>query len=155
MPMQQEKRGKERRDRSTPSPESPVAARNGSHRDASEELTGILSERIDNLGEAIQELDDAVAARRSLYRRFLKQIDEEMEEIYHQLGFLQPPWRAQFQPKIEFLRLSLHKSLTSRRKDIRSEEHKYWQDVVNLLKEKRKFLDEHKSLLNTKKRLVE
>ena len=58
-------------------------------------------------------------------------------------------------PQLEFLRLSLHKSLTSRQKDIRTEELKYWQDVITLLKEKRKFLDEYKSLLSTKKRLVE
>jgi len=53
------------------------------------------------------------------------------------------------------LRLSLHKSLTSRQKEIRSEELKYWQDVLTILKDKRKFLDEYKALLSTKKRLVE
>jgi len=120
-----------------------------------DELTGILAERIQNLSEAIEEIDEALHTRKALSKKFVDQIDQEMEEIYGQLGRLQPEWKMGFYPKIEFLRLSLHKSLTSRRKDIRSEELKYWQDVVNLLKEKRKFLDEHKSLLSTKRRLIE
>ncbi|KPL07041.1 hypothetical protein AMJ85_09735 [candidate division BRC1 bacterium SM23_51] len=152
--LEKEKR-KERNSRPTLSPDSLSVGRSGNHEKAGDEITGILSERIKNLGEAIEELDNALATRKALSRRFLKQIEEEMKEVHYQLGHLQPPWKTGFYPKIEFLRLSLHKSLTSRQKDIRTEELKYWQDVVGLLKEKRKFLDEYKSLLSTKKRLVE
>lgn len=120
-----------------------------------DELTGILAERVQNLSEAIEEIDDALTRRKALSKKFVEQIDREMTEIHRQLGHLQPEWKTGFYPKIEFLRLSLHKSLTSRRKDIRSEELKYWKDVVDLLKEKRKFLDEYKSLLSAKKRLGE
>lgn len=118
-------------------------------------MTGILSERIENLREAIEELDKALAERGVLSSRFLEQIKEEIKEVHYQLGHLNPPWKTGFYPELEFLRLSLHKSLTSRQKEIRGEELKYWQDVLAILKDKRKFLDEYKALLSTKKRLVE
>lgn len=153
--MVEEEGRKERNDRPIPSAKSPPSVRRGAHSNAGNEVSGILSERIDNLREAIEELDDALANRKVLSKKFLKQIDEEMKEIHYQLGHLNPPWQTGFYPKLEFLRLSLHKSLTSRQKEIRTEELKYWQDVISLLKEKRKFLDEYKSLISTKRRLVE
>jgi len=153
--MVEEEGRKERNDRPIYSSKSPPSVHRGTHNNAGDEVSGILSERIDNLREAIEELDNALAARNTLSKKFLEQIDEEMKEIHYQLGHLNPPWKTGFYPKLEFLRLSLHKSLTSRQKDIRAEELKYWQDVITLLKEKRKFLDEYKSLLSTKKRLVE
>jgi hypothetical protein len=153
--MLEEKKQEEERRSPIPSPRSPPSVHRGSHNNAGDEVSGILSERIDNLREAIEELDNALAERKVLSRKFQRQIDEEIKEVHYQLGHLNPPWQTGFYPKLEFLRLSLHKSLTSRQKEIRNEELKYWQDVVNLLKEKRKFLDEYKSLLSTKRRLSE
>jgi len=118
-------------------------------------VTGILDERIQNLREAIEEIDEALAGRKELSQQFLDQIDRESEEVKHHLNLLQPPWKMGFHPQIEFLRLSFHKSLTSRAKDRRSEELKYWENGVNLAKERRKFLDEYKSLLATRRRLSE
>jgi len=118
-------------------------------------VTGILDERIQNLREAIDEIDEALAGRKELSQQFLDQIDRESEEVKHHLNLLQPPWKMGFHPQIEFLRLSFHKSLTSRAKDRRSEELKYWENGVNLAKERRKFLDEYKSLLATRRRLSE
>jgi len=141
--------------RPAPSPESSPSHENGTHANAGDEVTGILSERIKNLSEAIEELDNALTERKVLSHRFRKQIDKEIEEVHYQLGHLNPPWKTGFYPQLEFLRLSLHKSLTSRQKEIRAEELKYWQDVLAILKDKRKFLDEYKWLLSTKKRLVE
>ena len=134
---------------------SPRSPPNRNHQNAGEELTGILSERIENLQEAIEELDRALGQRKALSRKFLMQVNEEIKEVHYQLGFLNPPWKTGFYPQLEFLRLSLHKSLTSRQKEIRTEELKYWQDVLAVLKEKRKFLDQYKALLSTKKRLME
>jgi len=153
--MVEEEGRKERNNRPIPSSKSQPSVHRGTHGNAGNEVSGILSERIDNLREAIEELDNALANRKVLSKKFMKQIDEEMKEIHYQLGHLNPPWQTGFYPKLEFLRLSLHKSLTSRQKEIRTEELKYWQDVISLLKEKRKFLDEYKSLLSTKRRLVE
>lgn len=153
MPVKEKRKDRDHRLKNSPG--SQTSSHNVNRRGAGKELTGILSERIENLSEAIHELDHALATREALSQKFLKQIKAEIEEVYYQLGHLQPPWKTGFYPKLEFLRLSLHKSLTSRKKDIRSEELKYWQDVVDLLKEKRKFLDEYKSLLSAKKRLGE
>ena len=79
--------------------------------------------------------------------------EEEAEEVKRHLDMLNPPWKTGFYPELEFLRLSFHKSLTSRAKDRRAEELKYWENGVNLAKERRKFLDEYKALLATKRRL--
>ena len=116
-------------------------------------ITGILDERIENLREAIQEIDDALAGRKELSQQFLEQIDREAEEVKRHLNMLNPPWATGFYPELEFLRLSFHKSLTSRAKDRRAEELKYWENGVNLAKERRKFLDEYKALKATRRRL--
>ena len=120
----------------------------------SADLAGILDERIRNLRDAIQEIDDALARRKVLNFRFLEQIDRERDAAMHQLEALQPPWRTGFYPQIEFLRLSLHKSVTSRATDHRREQLKYWEDAVNLNKERRKFLDEYKALIGMRRRLT-
>jgi len=115
---------------------------------------GIVDERIRNLREAIQEIDDALARRKVLNFRFLEQIDRERDAAMNQLETLQPPWRTGFYPQIEFLRLSLHKSVTSRATDHRREQLKYWEDAVNLAKERRRFLDEYKALAGMRRRLT-
>jgi len=134
---------------------STTDAREAETNDKARAVTGILDERIQNLREAIEEIDEALAGRKELSQQFLDQIDRESEEVKHHLNLLQPPWKMGFHPQIEFLRLSFHKSLTSRAKDRRSEELKYWENGVNLAKERRKFLDEYKSLLATRRRLSE
>lgn len=116
-------------------------------------FTGILDERIDNLREAIWEIDEALAGRKELNKQFLAQIDAEAEEVKRHLNMLQEPWKMGFQPQVEFLRLSFHKSLTSRAKEHRSEELKCWENHVNLAKERRKFVDEYKALVATRRRL--
>lgn len=113
----------------------------------------ILDERIQNLREAIDEIDAALENRNKLNVRFLKQIDSETEEVKRHLNQLQEPWSTGFYPEIEFLRHSFHKSLTSRAKESRSEQLKYWENGVNLAKERRKFVDELKELLAAKRRL--
>jgi hypothetical protein len=117
------------------------------------DINGILDERIRNLRDAIDEIDAAIAHRKILNFRFLEQIEREREEAVRQLETLQPPWRAGFYPQLEFLRLSLHKSITSRAHNHRGEQLKYWDDTVNLAKERRKFLDEYKALIGMRRRL--
>ena len=116
-------------------------------------VTGLISERIENLVQAIDEIDTALIQRKGLNEKFLEQIKEERQEIKHHLKFLNEPWKTGFYPELEFLRLSFHKSLTSRAKDSRSEELKYWQDVIKLVMDRRKLVDEYKELLAAKKRL--
>ncbi len=116
-------------------------------------VTGILDERIANLRDAIREIDDALAGRKQLNVRFIEQIEREADEAKHFLSTLNPPWTTGFYPQVEFLRLSLHKSLTSRAKERRAEELKYWENRVNLAKERRTFVDEYKALLAARRRL--
>lgn len=116
-------------------------------------VTGLLSERIENLVQAIGEIDTALIQRKALNEKFLEQIKEERKVIKHHLGFLNEPWKTGFYPELEFLRLSFHKSLTSRAKDSRTEELKYWQDVIKLVIDRRKLVDEYNELLAAKKRL--
>ncbi|HUU16302.1 MAG TPA: hypothetical protein VMW72_04065 [Sedimentisphaerales bacterium] len=118
-----------------------------------DDVTGLISERIENLVQAIDEIDTALIQRKGLNEKFLEQIKEERQEIKHHLNFLNEPWKTGFYPELEFLRLSFHKSLTSRAKDSRSEELKYWQDVIKLVMDRRKLVDEYKELLAAKKRL--
>ena len=117
-------------------------------------VSGILDERIGNLREAIAEIDEALSGRKKLSQQFLEQIEREAEEAKRHLNTLQPPWKLGFYPEIEFLRLSLHKSLTSRAHERRGEELKYWENGINLAKERRKFVDEYKSLLALRRRLA-
>ena len=116
-------------------------------------VTGLLSERIENLVQAIGEIDTALIQRKALNEKFLEQIKEEREVIKQHLSFLNEPWKTGFYPELEFLRLSFHKSLTSRAKDSRTEELKYWQDVIKLVMDRRKLVDEYNELLAAKKRL--
>lgn len=105
------------------------------------------------LAEAIQEIDRAIAQRKELNKNFRKQIEKEIKEIQYQMGFLQPPWRAGFIPKLEFIRITLHKSLTSRKTDKRSETLKCWEHTVSLLKDRRTLVMEYQELLNAQKKL--
>jgi len=119
----------------------------------SDNITGLLSERVENIRQAIEEIDDALAERRGLSERFLRQIKEEKDEVKRHLKFLNPPWKTGFYPELEALRLSFHKSITSRAKESRTEELKYWQDTIKLIMDRRKLVDEYKELLAAQKRL--
>ena len=149
-----EKEDQEDRKRGSSSDSPGEAAEHSLSERGGSTVTGILGERIANLRDAIEEIDLALAGRKVLNHQFLEQIEREAAEVKGYLNMLQPPWRMGFHPDIEFMRLSLHKSLTSRAHDHRTEELKYWENGVNLAKERRKFLDEYKALLATKRRLM-
>ena len=44
-------------------------------------VTSILDERIRNLREAIEEIDAALARRKTLNRHFIEQVDREADEV--------------------------------------------------------------------------
>ena len=143
--------GRKKRDFASPATtkEKAQAGRNTNSAD----VAGILDERIRNLREAIEEIDAALAHRKVLNVHFIEQIGREAEEVKRHLNMLQAPWKMGFYPEVEFLRLSFHKSLTSRAKEQRAEQLKYWENGVNLAKERRKFLDEYKALVGMRRRL--
>lgn len=109
---------------------------------------GAITRRLKLFAEAIKEVDETILARKELSAKFRKQIEKEIQEVQNYLATLQPPWRAGFLPQYEFLRVSLHKNLTSRKKDKRSEELKLWEHLTGLLKERRELILEYEELLS-------
>jgi hypothetical protein len=109
---------------------------------------GAITRRLKLLAEAIKEIDEAILARRELSAKFRNQIEKEIQEVQQYLATLQPPWRAGYLPQYEFLRVSLHKSLASRKQNKRSEELKLWEDLTKLLKERRELIFEYEELLS-------
>lgn len=118
-----------------------------------EALGDILSRRLQILKEAIDEIDREITERKRLSEFFRKQIDSEVKECQLLLNKLPYPWSQGYQPKTEFIRISLHKSLLTRRKDKRSEELSFWEDLTGLTKEKRKLLMEYEEIKNTIEKL--
>ena len=101
------------------------------------------------LANAIREIDSAIAARKELNRRIRAQINREIRELQAYLATLQPPWKAGYLPQYEFMRISLHRSLTNRHRNQRQEEVRLWEHLNNLLKERRKLIMEYRELLAT------
>jgi len=107
----------------------------------------VIDEKLRLLVEAINEIDAAIEARDLLTHRFLGQIDREAAEVRFYLSFLGDPWKHGFVPPMESLRVTLHKNLTSRRVDRRSEEHRAWSDRLALVEKRRQLVIEHQTLL--------
>lgn len=116
-------------------------------------LRTILSRRLQILKDAIEEIDRQIDQREKLTGHFREQIDSEIEECQSLLGKLPYPWSEGFVPKMEFIRISLHKSLLTRRKDMRSEELSFWEDLTGLIKEKRKLVMEYEEIKNAQEKL--
>ena len=116
-------------------------------------VDNVFAFKLKLLAEAIQEIDRAIAARKVLNHKFHSQIEKEIEEIKYNLGFLQPPWKVGFHPKVEFIRISLQKSMCSRKSNKRAEELKLWEHVLRLVQERRKLIMEYQELLNAQSKL--
>ena len=116
-------------------------------------VSQVFDRKLDIIKEAIDEIEDGLKRRGKLNESFEGQIDREMEEVQDLLGGLPYPWSEGFQPKVEFLRVSLHKSLLTRRKDKRAEQLSHWDDLVTLLGKKRKFLMDYQDLLAARESL--
>lgn len=99
------------------------------------------------LREAIADVDDAIAARRKLSRKIGDQVDRELREVLDHLNTLPPPWSGGYLVEREGLRMALHRNATSRRRERRQEELKFWDDLVRLL-EKRRDLERQLQQLN-------
>ena len=112
-----------------------------------------IQERITTFRSAIKEIQEAIQARKDLNKKFKEQIEQEIKNTLAYLDTMQPPWRIGFEIQYEFLRTSLHKSLTSRRRELRTEDLRFWEDMLALMKEKRRFIMEYDSLRHTKNRM--
>lgn len=127
--------------------------RNREQKNNPDTLRTILSRRLQILKDAIEEIDRQIEQRKKLTGHFREQIDAEIEECQSFLGKLPHPWSEGFVPKMEFIRISLHKSLLTRRKDRRSEELSFWEDLTGLIKEKRKLMMEYEEIKNAQEKL--
>lgn len=132
-----------------------AAAKNTGRSEVSASVSRVFETKLGILKEAIAEIESGLGKREKLNKAFEKQIDGEISECQDLLGKLPYPWREGFLPKMEFLRVSLHKSLLTRRKDKRAEQLSYWDDVTSLLEKKRDILMEYQSLISTRDSLEE
>jgi len=107
----------------------------------------VIDEKLRLIAEAVQEIDDALLARTKLTKRHLEQIDAEIGEVRYYLGFLGDPWKTGFTPAIETLRVTLHKNMTSRRQNRRTDELKAWTDRLMLVEKRRQLVMEYRALL--------
>lgn len=107
---------------------------------------GILTERIRLLEKAIAEIEEAIGERKRMSRNFQHEVEKELQEVLAHLRQLPPPWSGGHLVDREFLRLSFHKSATSRKKEKRQEELKLWSDLVQLMEKRRELVIQLKQL---------
>ncbi len=108
---------------------------------------GIIARRRRLIAVAIDEIDEQIAARRWLHERFRNQIEEELKEVVRNIAMLPSPWVGGYLIDREGLRMALHKNAVSRKREMRQEELKLWDDLGRLL-EKRRELERELQALN-------
>jgi hypothetical protein len=107
----------------------------GRRADPISEITG-LSE------QALEETEDALAARRKLTQRFLREIEKEIAEALRMLRNLGQPWQRGDRTEYEFMRISLDKALTARKKERRERLLQSWRDLMELRQRRLELLRE-------------
>lgn len=102
--------------------------------------SSVLHARRRYLTRALEEIDEQIAARRWLNERFTGQVQHELEVVLHHLSLLPSPWSGGYLTDREFLRTSLHKNAVSRKRELRQEELKLWEDIGQLLEKRREMV---------------
>lgn len=90
--------------------------------------------------QALHESDEAIIARQELTQRFLREIEKEIAEAVRMIRLLGDPWKHGDRTEYEFMRISLDKALTARKKERRERLLQAWKDLLDL-KEKRRELE--------------
>lgn len=96
--------------------------------------------------QALHESNEAIVARQKLTRRFLKEIEKEIAEAMKMLRFLGDPWKHGDRTEYEFMRISLDKALTARKKERRERLLQAWKDLLDLKEKKRELERENLAL---------
>lgn len=96
--------------------------------------------------KALDQTDETIAARRDLTKRFLREIEKEIAEAKRMLRLLGDPWKHGDQTEYEFMRISLDKALTARKKERRSRLLEEWKDLLSLHERRREMLRESVAL---------
>lgn len=95
---------------------------------------------------ALSEAEDAIISRQRLTKRFLYEIEKEIQEALKMLKFLGDPWKHGDKTDYEFMRISLDKALTSRKKERRERLLQSWKDLLSLNEKKIELLRENITL---------
>ena len=82
--------------------------------------------------ETLKQTEDAITARKKLTKQFLREIELEIREAIRMLKHLGQPWQHGDKTDYEFMRISLDKALTARKKERRDRLLQAWKDLLEL-----------------------
>lgn len=93
--------------------------------------------------QALKESKEAIINRKKLNWQFLREIEYEIEEAIRMLRHLGDPWQRGDKPEYEFMRISLDKALTARKKERRERRLQYWKDILDLNQKRLELMKEN------------
>ncbi len=120
--------------------------RGRNHRSKHKIVRDPLSEMLSHSHHHLQSTEDAITSRRSLTQRFLREIEKEIAEAVRMLRFLGDPWKHGDRTEYEFMRISLDKALTARKKERRARLLEEWKDLLALRERQLDLLKENLAL---------
>lgn len=97
---------------------------------------------------ALAETKEAIISRQRLTKRFLNEIEKEIQEAIKMLKFLGDHWKHGDKTDYEFMRISLDKALTSRKKERRERLLQSWKDLLALNEKRLELLKENVAMNN-------
>jgi len=95
---------------------------------------------------ALQDAEEAISSRKELTIKFLKEIEKEIAEAVKMLRLLGAPWKHGDRTEYEFMRISLDKALTARKKERRERLLQSWKDLMDLNQKRLELLRENMAL---------
>lgn len=96
--------------------------------------------------ESVKITEGSISNRKKLTRFFLEEIEHEIEEAIRMLRHLGDPWHRGDKPEYEFMRVSLDKALTARKKERRERLLQEWKDLLELHQKRIELLKENYAL---------
>jgi len=103
----------------------------------------LLDQMADISNQALTETEEAMSTRQKLTRRFLYEIEKEISEAIRMLKFLGDHWKHGDKTDYEFMRISLDKALTARKKERRERLLQEWKDLLDLKVKRLELLKEN------------
>ena len=96
--------------------------------------------------QALHDSEEAISSRKKLTQRFLEEIEKEITEALKMLRLLGAPWKHGDRTEYEFMRISLDKALTARKKERRERLLQGWKDLLELRVKRLELLRENLAL---------
>jgi len=104
--------------------------------------------------QSIQDAEEAISSRKKLTEKFLKEIEKEIAETIKMLNLLGTPWKHGDRTEYEFMRISLDKALTARKKERRERLLQSWKDMLQLQEKRIELLRESLALGTAKREIT-